>query len=167
VLLYYIYIYIYERKKCIDLVRFLNPNKIKIIIKSTKTVESTTCEKRSLYEDVEDVLENNSGMRKKQDARENDKLAIFARVIRVIDALYQNAGHSSSPRAQFPENVRALDRKIRALTNNFHVLTSESEGSPKNHFWGQGFIVPSGVLNIKPSRLRRGARTLVVMLPFL
>jgi len=27
--------------------------------------------------------------------------------------------------------------------------------------------VPSGVLNIKPSRLRRGARTLVVMLPFL
>lgn len=37
----------------------------------------------------------------------------------------------------------------------------------KNHFCGQGFIVPSGVLKINPSRLRPCARTLVVMFPFL
>lgn len=37
----------------------------------------------------------------------------------------------------------------------------------KNHFCGHGFIVPSGVLKINPSRLRPCARTLVVMLPFL
>lgn len=37
----------------------------------------------------------------------------------------------------------------------------------KNHFCVQGFIVPSGVLKINPSRLRPCARTLVVMFPFL
>lgn len=50
-------------------------------------------------------------------------------------------------------------------TLTFHW--NSAEGPLKNHFCGQGFIVPSGVLNIKPSRLRRGASTLVVMLPFL
>lgn len=37
----------------------------------------------------------------------------------------------------------------------------------KNHFCGHGFIVPSGVLKINPSRLRPCASTLVVMFPFL
>lgn len=37
----------------------------------------------------------------------------------------------------------------------------------KNHFCGHGFIVPSGVLKINPSRLRPWASTLVVMFPFL
>lgn len=37
----------------------------------------------------------------------------------------------------------------------------------KNHFCVQGFIVPSGVLKINPSRLRPCAKTLVVMFPFL
>lgn len=37
----------------------------------------------------------------------------------------------------------------------------------KGHFCGQGLIVPSGVLKIKPSRLKPLAKTLVVMFPFL
>lgn len=37
----------------------------------------------------------------------------------------------------------------------------------KNHFCGHGFIVPSGVLKINPSKLRPCASTLVVMFPFL
>ena len=47
----------------------------------------------------------------------------------------------------------------------FHWKSEEE--SVKNHFCGHGFIVPSGVLKINPSRLRPCARTLVVMLPFL
>lgn len=116
----------------------------------------------------EDTSKRNSGKRKSQDARKN-KSANFC-----IDDLHddrctllKNARYipRKSPWTQFiSEDVLSIWSRTRgALT--FHWKSAE--GSLKNHFCGQGFIVPSGVLNIRPSRLRRGARTLVVMLPFL